>query len=67
MNGSPTSLLPKSLNLKVMKSKEDLVMKSTGKKEKISPLKPSKRKIKIKRKLYKNKLNHSSISSNKLI
>lgn len=66
-NGSLTLLLLKSSNLKEMKSKEALVMISTGKKERTSPSKLSKRKIKIKRKQFKRKFNLSSTSSKKLI
>lgn len=66
-NGSRTPLLPKSSNSKVIKSKEALVMISTGKKERISPSRPLKRKERTKRKPFKKKLNLSSTFSRKLI
>ena len=67
MNGLPTPLLLNNSNLKETKSKEVLVIKSTGKKVKISPSKPLKRKEKIKRKLSKRKFNLSSTFSRKSI
>lgn len=50
MNGLPTLLLLNNSNLKETKSKEVSVIKSTGKKVKISPSKPLKRKEKNKKK-----------------
>lgn len=67
MNGLPTPLLLNNSNLKETKSKEVSVIKSTGKKVKISPSKPLKRKEKIKRKLSKRKFNLSSTFSRKSI
>lgn len=67
MNGLPTLLLLNNSNLKETKSKEVLVIKSTGRKVKISPSKPLKRKEKIKRKPFKKKFNLSSTFSRKSI
>lgn len=66
MNGSQTLKLPNISILKKPKSRELMVMKSTGRKVRTSLLKPSKRKAKREeRKLNKSNKTLSSICSNK--
>ena len=66
-NGSPIKPWRKNLKFKVIKLREASVMKSTGRRAKISLSRLSRRKTKIKRKPFKKKLNLFSIFLRKSI
>ena len=67
MNGLLTPLSRRSLRSKVMKSREALVMISTGRRARTLLLRRLRRKIKTKRKPYKSKFNPFSTFSRKSI